>query len=228
MENTRWRILDIFVILAIYAVVMAMFYAVSAALFGADFLDSQNSPSWFPVLEGLVEFSAFVFLPVFIVTHSYHAKLKEIGLDTSINRAAIWVGIFSGVVLWATVLLVNYLIESVFGPGPTHPDIERLSTSDNTIDYLFLSFPILILTPISEEVYARGFVYTVLRKRYGIVAAMVASSALFAAFHLSVWFFMQAFVAALGMTWLREKYNSLMPAMIAHAVVNLLSISLFA
>jgi membrane protease YdiL (CAAX protease family) len=223
MENTKWRILDIFVVLAIYAVAMTMFYGIGAALFGTDILDGLNSPPWFSVLEGLVEFSVFVFLPVLIVTRAYKAKVKEIGLETLVSLPAVWVGIFSGAVLWATVLLVNYLIESVFGPGPTHPDIERLSATSSAIDYLLLSFPVLILTPISEEVYARGFVYTILRKRYGIVAAMVASSVLFAAFHLSLWFFLQAFVAALGLAWLREKYNSIAPAIVAHAVVNLLA-----
>lgn len=221
--NTKWRILDIFVVLGIYAVAMTVFYGISAAILGTDILDSQNSPPWFSLLEGLVEFGIFVLLPVLIVTRAYKAKIKEIGLETLVSHAAVWVGIFSGVLLWATVSLVNYLIESVFGPGPAHPDIERLSASSSTIDYLLLSFPVFILTPISEEVYARGFAYTILRERYGVTTAMIASSILFAAFHMSLWFFLQAFVAAVGLAWLREKYNSVAPAIVAHAVVNLLA-----
>ena len=221
-ENTKWRILDIFVVLGIYAAAMTVFYGIATAIFGTDVLDNQNSLPWLSLLGGLVECGIFVFLPVLVVTQRYNANVKDIGLEPVVSPRALWIGLFIGVALWAAGSLMNYGVESVFGPAPVHPDLARLRASGDAIDYLVLLFPLLVLTPIAEEVYTRGFVYTILRKRYGVVTAAVASSLLFSAFHLSPWYFFQIFVVGLGLAWLREKYQSVAPAIVAHAVINLL------
>jgi hypothetical protein len=57
MTNTKWRILDIFVVLGFYAVAMFLFYGIVAAIFGTDVLDSQNSPPWLSLLGELIEWN---------------------------------------------------------------------------------------------------------------------------------------------------------------------------
>jgi membrane protease YdiL (CAAX protease family) len=223
MENTPWRVLDIFVVLGFNIVLMVLFYGIVILIFGTNVLDGQNSPPWLSLLGSLVECGLFVFLPVLVVTKRYHAGIKDIGLGLVIHPRALWIGLLVGVALWAVVSLVNSGVESVFGPAPVHPDLARLRATSDVIDYLVLLFPISVLAPIAEEVYMRGFVYTILRRRYGAVTAAMASSLLFAAFHLSLWYFFPIFVTGLGLAWLREKYQSVAPAIVAHAVINLLA-----
>lgn len=224
MSNARWRVIDIVVVLGMYAVVMTIFYAVVSSIVGPDGLDELNLLPSFLLLEGLVESTIFVFIPILVVTRIYNVHIREIGLENIISSTTLWVGLVSGIVLWILASLADLLVENVFGTGPNHPDLEKLKSAGGTVEYVVFLIPILILTPIAEEIYMRGFVYTILRERYGVVAGVVVSSLLFAAFHMSPWFFFQTFVVAVGLAWLREKYRSVGPPIVAHATINLLAI----
>lgn len=224
MSHTKWRIIDILVVLGIYIVVMTTFYAFVISIFGSNKLNELNLSPSFLLFEGLIESVIFVFFPILIVTRIYHAPLREIGLENIVSNTTVWVGLISGAILWAAASLVDTLVENILGTGPTHPDLEKLKTTGDAIEYAVLLIPILVLTPIAEEVYMRGFVYTILRERYGAITGIVVSSLLFAAFHMSLWFFFQAFVVAIGLAWLREKYRTIGPAILAHATINLLAI----
>ena len=189
MKYIQWRLLDIFVVLGFYFILMILFYGIIALIFGTDVINNQNSPPWFSLVGGLVECGISVFLPVLVVTRRYRADVKDIGLEL-VGARALGAGLLVGVAIWALGSLMNYGMENVFGPAPVHPDLARLrAKSSDVIEYLMLLFPLLVLTPVGEEVYMRSFVYTVLRKRYGVATAALASSLLFSSLHLSLWYF---------------------------------------
>jgi len=82
---------------------------------------------------------------------------------------------------------------------------------------------------VCEEVLFRGYVQAGLRRHgSGRLATILASAAIFCAFHLSPWRAVPIFVLGAFLAWVREVAGSLWPAIAAHALNNALSIGLAA
>lgn len=92
-------------------------------------------------------------------------------------------------------------------------------------------FTSIILAPIGEEILCRGLTYHYAKK---VVAGMtnrriafwIANSLqafMFGVMHGNIVQGLYAFFLGLGLGWLRERYNSLYPAILAHAIINFTS-----
>jgi membrane protease YdiL (CAAX protease family) len=85
-----------------------------------------------------------------------------------------------------------------------------------------------IVTPITEEVLDRGFIYGYLRKKFGVLFGLVIQSIVFAAPHLDVIIsnpipqIIHKFILGLILGVLYEISDSLYPSMICHGVLNFL------
>lgn len=100
-----------------------------------------------------------------------------------------------------------------------------------------LSFPAVmafassgLVAAVSEEVFFRGWVQTMLARRVHPALAVVAASALFALSHLvfrSDPFYLLTFFPGLVMGWLRLRHGDVAPAMLYHLLGNLWAIWFF-
>jgi membrane protease YdiL (CAAX protease family) len=88
---------------------------------------------------------------------------------------------------------------------------------------------LVVVAPLAEEVVYRGVLLTALSTRWGALAGLVVSSAVFSAVHLSLVGFVPLFVAGALFGWLFMKSRSLRVAIAAHAAYNALGLlALFA
>jgi uncharacterized protein len=81
-------------------------------------------------------------------------------------------------------------------------------------------FLLVVVAPVTEELFFRGFVMTGFLKRYRPWTAIVLSSLLFSVFHLIPYQYFGAFVLGLVMAWLRWRTGSLWPCLLLHAAAN--------
>ncbi len=81
-----------------------------------------------------------------------------------------------------------------------------------------------LLPAVCEELFFRGFVYTGLRYHHGPNVAVIGSALLFAIAHLNPWQLPTFFLLGLFLSWLVHRTHSIYPAVIAHALNNLLSV----
>lgn len=92
---------------------------------------------------------------------------------------------------------------------------------------VFFTFQaVAVVTPLTEEVFFRGFVFSGLMPRLGVVKAVVVSAAIFSAFHVSVGVLIPVFVTGLLLALLYRKTGSLWPCVLAHAAQNALAVAL--
>lgn len=89
---------------------------------------------------------------------------------------------------------------------------------------ILMGFVVLILTPVGEEMLYRGIMYTALADRFGNQKGLLLSSLLFALLHGSVLRFIPLFVMGLALALLSVRMKSIIPAIITHSFVNLISI----
>ena len=92
---------------------------------------------------------------------------------------------------------------------------------------VFFTFQaVAVVTPLTEEVLFRGFVFSGLTPRLGVVKAMVVSAAIFSAFHLTLGVLIPVFVTGLLLALVYRKTGSLWPCILAHAGQNALAVAL--
>lgn len=99
------------------------------------------------------------------------------------------------------------------------PVMERLSSPWPLI------VTIVLIAPLVEETFFRGFVFAGLRARHDWRWAMVISAALFAASHLSLTFFIPAFAMGCLFAYLYQRSDSVWPAVILHTLINALAVT---
>ncbi len=81
-------------------------------------------------------------------------------------------------------------------------------------------FVLVIVAPVTEELFFRGFMLDGFRRRYTPTTAILLSSAMFAVFHLNPYQFVGAFILGIAMAWLRLQTESLWPCLFVHAAAN--------
>ena len=79
--------------------------------------------------------------------------------------------------------------------------------------------------PFVEEVFFRGFVFSGLAVKYGILVAGAVSAAIFSVAHLSLGSLLPVFVTGLLFAWLYHQTKSVWAPISAHAGQNLIALS---
>jgi membrane protease YdiL (CAAX protease family) len=133
-------------------------------------------------------------------------------------------GIIFGFGSLPPVQLLIALSESIyhaFGIKASDQDIAELFASTNSRLFLLLLvvFAVLI-APVFEEFFFRGFAYPVLKRRFGPWRALVLVSAVFALSHAHLPSMVPLFVLALGLGLSYELTGSLLVPITMHALFN--------
>ena len=84
----------------------------------------------------------------------------------------------------------------------------------------------VIVAPVAEEVFFRGFVFAGLRQRYDWKKAAFISSALFAVIHVAPTTMIPIFILGYIFAYLYHRSNSIWPAILMHVSTNALALGL--
>ena len=121
-------------------------------------------------------------------------------------------------------VLIMRVETAVVGSLPANPQSELLTRGMPAlpINFLMLFLLLVVIMPIGEEMFFRGFLYRLLRGRFSAWAAAPLSAAAFAALHgvpsLFPWLFYMGVVYAA----LAERTGSLWAGILVHAMANAL------
>jgi len=126
------------------------------------------------------------------------------------------------------LLALVFLVQLLAYEPPPHPLVEVFLEEERSpllIGYsLFLA---CVVGPIFEEIFFRGFCYPAFKKRWGVVTALILSSAFFSLIHQNAFAFLPVFVLGLGLGYLYEKRGTLLPSIALHIVHNSIFIGYF-
>lgn len=82
----------------------------------------------------------------------------------------------------------------------------------------------VVIAPLAEEIFFRGFLFAGLRKRHGWKRAALVSAGLFAVLHLQPLTFLPIFLLGLVFAYLYHRSESIWPAVIMHMLTNGMSL----
>ena len=157
----------------------------------------------------------------------FNAPLSTIGLTPIVSPS------FKTVLMTGGALGASLVVTVVYGVLVDLVDADFLSPPDISSDIVFPGLAavftfqaLVVVTPVVEEVFFRGFVYSGLVPRLGIGWAIVASAVIFSLFHLAIGVLIPIFVTGLLFAWLYQRTGSLWPSIVAHAGQNALALAL--
>ena len=87
---------------------------------------------------------------------------------------------------------------------------------------------VVVLAPLGEEVFFRGYLFPALQRGWGLTAAALLSSAAFAAVHGHLPAMPAYFVYGLGLAAIAHRTRTLLIPIVAHETVNALAVAVMA
>jgi membrane protease YdiL (CAAX protease family) len=150
--------------------------------------------------------------------------------DFGVRLRALDVPVATAVGVAAQVIMVPLISWPVLElAGKTADDLseparELADKATGTAGPLIFLVMVGVLAPLAEEVFFRGLVLRAFERRIGTVAAVVASSAFFAATHGQPLQFPALFVAGLVFAALVVRTGRLGPAIVAHMAFNITTV----
>ena len=207
------------------SVVMISLFAAAAAAFaiGSLYPEQQDAvATWISVhLMGLAIVATVWYLGL---RHSRNplAVLRLSGVQWPRKRT---------ILLMFGVLAASLIATHIYSVIVEWLDLDQFATPDVDSDIFFdgpavlLTFQALaFITPISEELFFRGFIFRGLLPKMGPWGAIAASALVFSAFHLSLGGLVPIFITGFLLAWLYWRTGSLWAAIGAHAGQNALAL----
>lgn len=131
------------------------------------------------------------------------------------------------VLLTGGALVASLAATGVYSALMRWLNVELLVPPDIPADFAFpgaasaFTFQALaVWTPITEEIFFRGFIFAGLVPRLGIWGAMAASAVVFSLFHMDLGVLIPIFITGFLLAWLYRRTGSLWPGIVAHAGQN--------
>ena len=158
--------------------------------------------------------------------------LTRLGLPGPKERSGLAGLVHNGVLMAIVVLGVNLLFTALYGMIVEVLHWDALSPPEIESGIAFpgaaaiLTFQALALvTPLTEELFFRGFVLRGLMSGLGAGWAIVSSAAIFSIFHWDIGVLVPVFVTGLLLGWLYHRTGSLWPGVLVHGAQNALALT---
>lgn len=225
ITNVPWSIRDALLGVVLLIPVSMVFVAVfllSGYLLG--FLMGTGAPGFLNVIAlGGATFVTGIGLAWLLGVKRRGGSLANLGLKDFKVWADIPLAFLGEIIIFIGLATYSVVLFKVSGARVPEQPIDQLFGKSLT-GFLLAVFFVAILAPIGEEIFFRGFVYTALRKQWGVPLAMVASSGLFAVFHIVPLLYPPMFIIGMVLVVLFEQRRSLAPNILLHALNNFLAL----
>lgn len=225
LNPVPWRTFDV-VIGVVTLVVLGLLLILAVGLVaGGDSELGRESGTRLAVAGGL---SGVIMLLIswLIGPARYRVPLSSLGLKLSVPQgpaqllmpvlvliaSLAFTGIYSVVVSALGWDVPRTLPEGLDGEGPVIIGL--------------LAVIVVLLVPLAEEVFFRGFMLSGLVGSLGFVGAAIVSSLVFALFHIDPRIMLPIFVTGLLFAWLYNRTGSVWSCSAAHAMQNALALSI--
>lgn len=198
-----------------------------ATLLGSD-LDGDASPA-LVVVGTVAQGLAFAGTAVFLASRVAPPKRWHFGL----RPASFWPALG-----WAALGVVSfYIVSAIYGAiaqvDAEQDTVQQLGGDQGTLGLIVAGVMVIVVAPIAEEFFFRGFFYRALRNRFPIALAALFNGLLFGSVHFSGFgeeLLILPPLALLGVIFclVYEKTGSIYPVIGMHAFNNALAYAVLA
>lgn len=218
-SDIRWKVKDLFKVLGI---IFALLIAANLVLFLFD-IDEERPGTFFIVGFLIVQHIIFLAPVFFLIFKKYGLSIQDFGLRPIRFRTLIkW--ILKGIGAFVLMLIaLGTILTQVKIPGfsPQTPYLPLFG--ETGADRIAAGIMLIVVSPIVEEIFFRGFFLQTLLSRMKPWVASALVAAVFALIHLEFQSIGIIFLLALIINWLYIRSRSIYPGIGFHILNNSLA-----
>ena len=168
------------------------------------------------VASGLTLVMVWVF-----AIRKYKAPLRSLGLRLSFSVGQFFIVILAWLIALGLSAAYDALLYFLTREEPPVQPILDIFGENIVLAYIV----IVLIAPITEEIFFRGFLYAAFRDKLGVTYGVIISSAIFGAVHLMPLLFFPLFIIGAALALLFEQRRSLVAPIIMHALNNAMALT---
>jgi len=174
------------------------------------------------LLLGSIIQTGLIFLVLYYyLVVKYAVSFTSIGFQGKPLKDVFWVAVRWGTGIFIIVFVSGMIMER-FVPGPHElQPFAQLVLDANSWTGLIIPFLIaVVIAPLGEEVFFRGFLYAALKQRFGMKVGLIAAGLIFGAMHFDLIRLLPLGLGGIGLALLYEKTDTIFAPIIAHGTWN--------
>ena len=213
---------DIFRGLGLAAVVFFITFLIGFGVFALIDDDPTENAEFVAtaIIVLVVDLLALILVPLLVLRGRGAARL--LGLRAPSMSALGW-GLAALVAAWIVIVAYQLIVEAL--------EIEWLEPvsaidgeeSFSVLAAVLIGVAVLLMAPLAEEIFHRGFLVGAIARRWGPAAAVVISAAIFSALHFDVGSLIPFFVVGVAFALAYLKSRNLWASISAHFIFNLVA-----
>jgi hypothetical protein len=165
---------------------------------------------------GIILAELIYLLPVLLIFGWRRISFGSLGF-TKFDSATMGLGCGLLIAAYGVVMAHNLLLMFLGVDTQGEAIFKALSELENPAWLLIVG---VLVAPLVEEIFFRGFLFQGFRQRYGWIPALALSSVIFAAAHLDPVSFIPTFVLGAVMAYVYHRSNSIWPGILLHFLNN--------
>ena len=207
----------VFVFLIVPVTVESLFYNYALKIIGNSLYAG--------VLMGFIMAVIFTTVVYFFCIKRYKLSWRDIGIRKLSWKDFLWT--FGAVIFLIVVSIAVLMIMEKMGISFENSKTETVQNDKSIYSFCIAVIGAAVISPIYEEILYRRVFYTFFRDKYGIWGGVLISSIIFTVVHIPTYNTLPVnFLSGVVFAWLYEKTNSILSAIIAHALFNFIAVLL--
>lgn len=155
----------------------------------------------------------------FIALRPRQLSWKEVGVRTFQKNDWKLIGLYTTILVIGSIILM--LLTMLVGNQLENSKTDAMQANFSMMSALIAFISAVVISPIYEEIFYRGFMYRFFRNRVGIPSAIVISSLIFTIAHIPTYNAMPVnFLGGVIFALAYERTNSIWPPVLIHGLTN--------
>lgn len=175
------------------------------------------------IIDGIAKVMAVLWI-LFMLKFEYGARPADAGVKVKNSFRDVVYGFLTYLAIMPIFTGANalwrWLGESMGLTYEPSPIIGWLLESDSILTIALVCFSAVVIAPLVEEFFFRGFTYPALRRRLGVWPAILVSSAYFSLIHFDFFSFLPIMILGVAMAYLYERRQSIVAPAALHCMNN--------
>ncbi|NQS99535.1 MAG: CPBP family intramembrane metalloprotease [Candidatus Omnitrophica bacterium] len=221
-QRVRWGIWDVGRVVIIFVFLGYLLHIAEALFLPGSW---NNGPkAFFPMLNtGIMDLAMLGFI-IYFVNVKYKQSLPALGLKLEGWVKNILLAVLSYVAFLPILLLILVLVvltATLFNYQPPQQSVFKVFLQEQSFFFLFYTtLMVVVLGPVIEEIFFRGFAYSAIKRKWGVPLAMLLTAAIFAGLHGSLLGFFPIMALGFLLVFMYEKTGSLIAPITIHILHN--------
>ncbi len=201
----HWSILDTWLGIVMFVVLIFL------TLYSVTFFPSVARSPFF-----MIGFEALLLVPIAVIFLWRKISWKELGFR-KFNWSEIALGCGVLLIVYVLIFIHNLILAALGVVTQADTIFEAFDSLDSPVWFFFVG---VVMAPLMEETFFRGFLFKGFRQKYGWKAGLIVSSFIFGLSHLQLAALFPTFLLGCVLAYVYHRTNSLFPGMILHFIIN--------